>query len=110
MTPSHQKDFGSTLRAARESAGVSLRYIADRTKHSASAVDALENNRITLLPGGIYRRAIVRAYAAEVGLDPEATLRSFLVLYPDDVPTADMLNLAGTPRRGPLRALLGLVG
>jgi transcriptional regulator with XRE-family HTH domain len=110
MTHSNQNDFGTTLRAARESAGLSLRYLADRTKHSVSAFDALEKNRIALLPGGIYRRAIVRAYAAEVGLDPEATLRAFLALYPDDVPTAEMLNLAGTPRRGPLRALLGLVG
>lgn len=110
MTHSNQKDFGATLRAARESAGLSLRYIADRTKHSVSSFDALEKNRIAQLPGGIYRRAIVRAYAAEVGLDSESTLRAFLELHPDEVPTAEMLNLAGTPRRGPLRALLGLVG
>ena len=109
MTHSSQ-DFGATLRAARESAGVSLRYIADRTKHSVSSFDALEKNRIALLPGGIYRRAIVRGYAAEVGLDPESTLRAFLELYPDDVPTTEMLNLATTPRRGPWRTLLGLVG
>lgn len=110
MTQPHEKDFGASLRAARERAGVSLRYLADRTKHSVGAFDALEKNRIAQLPGGIYRRAIVRAYAAEVGLDPEKTLRAFLALYPDDVPSAEMLNVATVPRRGPLRALLGVIG
>ena len=110
MTQSGQQDFGANLRAARERAGLSLRQIADATKYGVTAFDALEKNRIALLPGGIYRRAIVRGYAAAVGLDPEATLKEFLALHPDDVPNAAMLNLATTPRRGPLRALLGLVG
>ena len=110
MTNSGQQDFGANLRAARERAGLSLRQIADATKYGVTAFDALEKNRIALLPGGIYRRAIVRGYAASVGLDPEATLKAFLALHPDDVPNATMLNLAATPRRGPLRALLGLVG
>ncbi len=110
MTQPGKPDFGANLKAARERAGVSLRHIADATKHSVSAFDALEKNRIAQLPGGIYRRAIVRGYAAEVGLDPEATLQEFLTLHPDDVPNAAMLNLATAPRRGRLRALLGLVG
>jgi cytoskeletal protein RodZ len=66
---------------------VSLRDIAETTKLSVSNLHALENNRITQLPGGIYRRAIVRAYAGHVGLDPETTLRAFLMQYPDDVPS-----------------------
>jgi transcriptional regulator with XRE-family HTH domain len=110
MTQPSQQDFGSTLKAAREHAGVSLRQIADATKYGVSAYDALEKNRVKQLPGGIYRRAIVRGYAAEVGLDPEETLRTFLALHPDDVPSAASLNLATTPQRGPIRALLGLIG
>ena len=49
---------------------------------------ALEQDRIAQLPGGIYRRAIVRAFAREVGVDAEATLRTFLEQYPDEVPVA----------------------
>ncbi len=71
-------DFGAALRQARERRGVSLRQIADSTKISKVALEALERNDIARLPGGIFVRAFVRAYAAEVGLDPEQTVREFL--------------------------------
>ncbi len=71
-------DFGTALREARERRGVSLRQIANSTKISMGALEALERNDIARLPGGIFVRAFVRAYAAEVGLDPEQTVREFL--------------------------------
>ncbi len=71
-------DFGAALRQARERRGVSLRQIADSTKISKVALEALERNDIARLPGGIFVRAFVRAYATEVGLDPEQTVREFL--------------------------------
>lgn len=78
--------IGARLRAAREQSGVSLRQIADATKLSVRALDALEGERIAALPAGIYRRSIVRAYAREVGLHPEVILREFLSQHPDDLP------------------------
>ncbi len=71
-------DFGAGLRQARERRGVSLRQIAASTKISMAALEALERNDIARLPGGIFVRAFVRAYATEVGLDPEQTVREFL--------------------------------
>ena len=71
-------DFGAALHLARERRGLSLRQIADSTKISMVALEALERNDIARLPGGIFVRAFVRAYAAEVGLDPEQTVREFL--------------------------------
>ena len=71
-------DFGGKLRAARESRGISLRQIAATTKISVGALEALERNDISRLPGGIFSRALVRSYALEVGLDPEATVQEFL--------------------------------
>jgi transcriptional regulator with XRE-family HTH domain len=88
MTEQVSQDLGACLRRAREQSGLTLRHIADATKLSVSTLSALENNRIAKLPGGIYRRAIVRAYASHVGLDPERTLRAFLEQHPDDVPMA----------------------
>jgi cytoskeletal protein RodZ len=79
-------DFGSTLRATREAAGRTLREMADVTKLGVRTLEALERNQVERLPRGIFRRAIVRAYAREVGLDPEATLLAFLTRYPDDLP------------------------
>jgi len=53
---------------------VSLRQIANATKISIAALEALERNDISRLPGGIFSRAFVRSYAVEVGLDPETTI------------------------------------
>jgi hypothetical protein len=105
------QDIGSALRSARELSGLSLRNIADTTKLPVGVLKALEENRIAQLPGGIYRRAIVRAYATEVGLDAEAVLRVFLARYPDDVPSTATV-VADDPRSMPrlLQAALSIVG
>ena len=71
-------DFGGKLRQARERRGVSLRQIAANTKISVGALEALERNDLSRLPGGIFSRAFVRSYAIEVGLDPDETVREFL--------------------------------
>jgi cytoskeleton protein RodZ len=81
-------DFGSKLREARERRGISLRQIANATKISVRALEALERNDISRLPGGIFSRAFVRSYAVEVGLDPEATIQDFVAYFPHDSVTA----------------------
>jgi cytoskeleton protein RodZ len=85
-------DFGGKLRQAREGRGISLRQIATSTKISVAALEALERNDISKLPGGIFSRSFVRSYAAEVGLDPEATVNEFLERFQDEPP----------PERGPV--------
>lgn len=84
MAAERSGDFGTRLREARERKGVSLRQIANRTKISVAALEALERSDISRLPGGIFSRAFVRAYAAEVGLDPEATIQDFVSQFPHD--------------------------
>jgi cytoskeleton protein RodZ len=64
-------DF-SELRHARERLGLSLRDIADRTKIRTTILDAIENNDVDHLPPPIFARGFVKAYAREVGLDPQA--------------------------------------
>ncbi len=80
--------FGGALREARERRGVSLRQIANATKISVAALEALERNDISRLPGGIFSRAFVRSYAIEVGLDPDATIQEFVAQFPNDSVTA----------------------
>jgi cytoskeletal protein RodZ len=84
-------DFGSYLRQAREQRGMSLRQIATATKISAAALEALERNDISRLPGGLFSRAFVRSYAVEVGLDPDQTVQRFVESFPTETVTA------GTP-------------
>jgi cytoskeleton protein RodZ len=70
-------DFGARLRAAREARGLSQKDVANATKISALVLAALERNDISRLPGGLFSRGLLRAYAKEVGLDPEQTVREF---------------------------------
>ncbi len=81
-------DFGGKLRQARERRGISLRQIAASTKISVAALEALERNDISRLPGGIFSRAFVRSYALEVGLDPDETVREFLERFHEEPPAA----------------------
>ena len=76
-------DIGAHLREARERAGITLRDVAAATKISVPALEALERNDIGRLPGGIFVRAFVRAYARHVGLDPEDAVRRFVARFPD---------------------------
>jgi cytoskeletal protein RodZ len=81
-------DFGTMMKHAREARGVSLREIADVTRISVSALEALERNDVSSLPGGIFSRSFVRSYASEVGLDPEEAVGAFIAQFPHDSVTA----------------------
>lgn len=70
--------FGANLRRERELRGISLREISDVTKFGVRFLEALEQDRIELLPGGLFRRTLVRQYARHVGLDPERTVADFV--------------------------------
>lgn len=99
-------DLGAALRKHREAAGRTLRDLADATKLGVRTFEALERNQIEKLPPGIFRRAVVRAYAREVGLDPEDTLRVFLARHPDDLPppgppVGPVADAASRPSRMP---------
>jgi cytoskeletal protein RodZ len=71
-------DLGTRLKRARETQGVDLRDIAAATKISVAALEALERNDYSRLPGGIFSRSFVRSYALAVGLDPDATVNEFV--------------------------------
>src|SRR5689334_21210446 len=75
--------FGARLRRQREQRDVALAAIADKTKIKSSLLEGLERDDVSHWPSGIFRRAFVRAYAHEIGLDPDAVVREFLDLYPD---------------------------
>jgi len=71
-------DFGGKLRLARERRGIALQQIAAATKISIGALEALERNDLSRLPGGIFSRSFVRSYAVAVGLNPDDTVHEFL--------------------------------
>src|SRR5262245_50415514 len=66
---------GLQLKHARERLGLSAAQIEEQTKVQLQKIEALEDGNIAMLPGGIYLDGIIRAYAHEVGLDPEALIQ-----------------------------------
>ena len=84
MAEDRRVDFGTFLRQAREQRGVSLQELAVTTKISARVLEALERNDPSKLPGGIFSRSFVRAYARGVGLDPDVAAASFVAAFPEE--------------------------
>ena len=73
--------FGDNLRKERELRGVSLREIADATKISVRFLQALEDDRTDVLPGGLFPRAFVRQYAGFIGLDAERAVADYVAAH-----------------------------
>jgi GAF domain-containing protein len=79
------KTFGARLRQRREERQIALTTIAEQTKIGLPLLEGLERDDISHWPSGIFRRAFIRGYALAIGLDPDATVREFVELYPDPV-------------------------
>lgn len=99
MAEDSPQDFGTFLRQARERTGISLGAIATTTKISVPALEALERNDASRLPGGIFSRAFVRAYAREVGIDPEDAVRRFVARFPDQALEEEPTSYDANPAR-----------
>ncbi len=98
--------FGENLRRERELRGVSLREIAEATKISVRFLEALEQDRPGVLPGGIFRRAFVREYARHLGLDAERLVADFVFTHGADAEESASPKAGGhAPNRGTLAAV-----
>ena len=75
-------DVRRHLYHARISKHLSLQQLGTRTALSPSVLKNIDEGRFELLPSGVYARSYVRTFAAEVGLDPEATLAQLEHLLP----------------------------
>lgn len=71
-------NIGGQLRDARERRGLTLSQIADSTKLSIAMLRLIERNEFGRLPGGILVRGYLRAYAVDIGLDPEEVVQAYL--------------------------------
>ena len=79
-SPQPQKSgtFGERLRREREMRGIKLEEISESTKIGKRNLVALEEERFDQLPGGIFNKGFVRAYAKFLGLDEEQAVNDFL--------------------------------
>jgi cytoskeleton protein RodZ len=70
--------LGAQLKKAREQRGVGLDEIAQTTKIGTRFLRALEGDHYEQLPGGIFNKGFIRAYARAVGLDEETAIAEYL--------------------------------
>jgi hypothetical protein len=60
---------------------VDLRDIAEATNISLRFLQALEEDRTDVLPGGIFPKAFVRQYATYLGLDPDRLVAEYVYTH-----------------------------
>ena len=86
-----QLEFGAELAQAREQRGITLPELARRTKIGVDALKAIERGDLTALPGGLYTRGFLRAYAREVGLNPDEIVRRYREKFKDQDQAANAM-------------------
>src|ERR1044071_3319186 len=69
--------IGEQLRLAREDRGIPLREISDQTRISMHYREAIESNDYKRLPGGIFNRSFVKAYARYIGYDEKEAIEGY---------------------------------
>ncbi len=79
--------IGEQLRLAREERGIPLREISNETRISVRYLEAIEASDYKRLPGGIFNRSFVRAYARCIGYDEKEAVEAY---------TRDMRGLGET--------------
>jgi cytoskeleton protein RodZ len=95
--------FGDELRLERERKQVTLETISAVTKVSVRHLEALEGSLYGGLPGGVFRKGILRSYLSALGLEEspwmerfEATLRESGAVQAD---SNDWVEFAENVRR-----------
>jgi cytoskeleton protein RodZ len=91
--------FGESLRREREKRSITLEQISLSTKISTRLLRALEEDKFNQLPGGIFNKGFVRAYARHLGLDEDQTVAEYLEASGDTPPVQPELPAEESVRR-----------
>ncbi|HEV7903180.1 MAG TPA: helix-turn-helix domain-containing protein [Pyrinomonadaceae bacterium] len=107
------------MRAAREARGLSLRELSDQTRIARRYLEAIEADDHKELPGGIFNRSFIKAYAKAVGFNEAEAVSAYTEVarahgeQPDELPTSrqhSRIYMDGDNARSPfVTALLSLV-
>jgi cytoskeletal protein RodZ len=113
---SGQTGIGEKLRLAREARGIALRDISEQTRISMRYLTAIETDDYKRLPGGIFNRSFIRAYARHINYDEDQAIAEYAEMMreqsdsPDEVPTKPHKSLVytegTTPNRSPAWTLV----
>jgi cytoskeletal protein RodZ len=81
--------FGERLKNEREKRGMTLEDVSGATKISVRNLRALEQEKFDQMPGGIFNRGFVRAFAKHLGLDDDQVVADYREAAGESVPTLD---------------------
>lgn len=90
---------GELLRRARESRGLSLHELADRTRITATHLENIEADHYGALPATVYLRGFLMSVARELKLDPVRVARSYLELAERAAPDSERGPKVDAPKR-----------
>ena len=116
------ESVGAGLKAARDERGLSIAEVAQSLKFAPRQIEALEQDRFDLLPGGTFVRGMVRSYARLLKLPPEPLLEgmadkfqapdanTLAARYSQPVPFSDNARRSTFVYLGLSLAILAVVG
>ncbi len=84
--------IGEQLRLAREERGIPLRDICDQTRISIHYLEAIEANDYKRLPGGVFNRSFIKAYARCVGYDEREAIEGYTRYLREHGESGDEVN------------------
>ena len=82
--------FGEKLRRERELRGITLEEVALATKIGTRNLRALEEEKFSQLPGGIFNKGFVKAYARYVGIDEEQAISDYVAASKESLPSDEV--------------------
>lgn len=71
-------EFGDKFRNAREKKELSLDDVSNVTKIGSRMLQAIEEEHFDQLPGGVFNKGFIRAYAKHLGLNSEDAITDYL--------------------------------
>lgn len=99
------ESFGARLKREREQRKITLDEIAVSTKIGTRFLAAIEEDRFDQLPGGIFNKGFVRAYARHLGMDENQAIADFVAAteptLPEPPPQEEAPVLAALAQRVP---------
>jgi cytoskeletal protein RodZ len=84
--------IGEQLRLAREERGIGLREICEQTRISVHYLEAIEANDYKRLPGGVFNRSFIKAYAKCVGYDEREAIEGYTRYLREHGESTDDIN------------------
>lgn len=105
--------FGDRLRREREMRGITLDEITESTKISRRHLEALESEHFSQLPGSVFNKGFVRAYARFLGIDEDQAVADYTAAS-NEVPESENkfpleVHAKPNPDLNPRRSFLPLV-